>query len=40
MPSDVYIFLKQCVFSFETKCRLDSFKDTPEGYETVWCLLG
>ena len=33
IPSDGYLFLKQCIFSFETKNSLDRFKGGPKCYE-------
>lgn len=36
IPSDRYLFLKQCTFSFETNNLLDSFKGGPEGYESFF----
>lgn len=33
IPSDGYLFLKQCIFLFETKNSLDRFKGGPKCYE-------
>ena len=39
IPCNGYLFLKQCIFSFETKNSLDRFKGGPKCYERFFNTL-